>query len=312
MEEGTRKTTDDARNRRCPRGGVFFPLLLIALGVILLLNTTGRLQVSLLSLVRLWPLLLILVGLDVLLGGRSAVGNLLLSLLTIAILAGAVFFVTTVGPAPSAALDEWTDWALGEVEAMDARVDFAFGELEIDTLPDSSDRAAEVDYTLLQGFRLDSNYEAGGERADLYVSQTGREPSFEFWRDWGNSRMNVALSQAVPVNLNAELGAGEMTLDLTDLEVEGLDAEVGAGELTVTLPEDGDFAANISVGVGDLTVIVPDGVEARIVRDGGLSPVSVGSRFEKVGDAYVTPGYDDADSHVDLRLEVGVGAIDVR
>ena len=124
--------------------------------------------------------------------------------------------------------------------------------------------------------------------------------------------MEVALSTGVPVNLNAETGAGEMTLDLSDLQIEELDAEVGAGEMTVTLPEEGDFEAHLSVGAVSLTINVPDGLEARIVRDGGLSPMSVDSRFERHEDVFVTPGFDDAESRVVLRLDVGVGDIDVR
>lgn len=317
MEEGTQviETTSErwGRRRRRPRGGVFFPLLLIGLGIILLLNTTGNLDVSIISLLRLWPLLLVMVGLDVLLGGRSVIGNLLLGLLVIGIMAGAVFFVSTLSPAAPAVVNERATFELGEARALDARVDFPFGSLEADALPPRVDEAADVGYSLLPGVRLASKYDVRDERGRLDVEQLGDDFRPRVWGDWDESRMEVALSRDVPVDLNVDTGAGEMALDLTGLEIEKLDVSIGAGDLTVTLPEEGDFVADISVGVGALTLIVPEGLETRIERDGGIAPLSIdASRFERVGDAYVTAGYEEADKRVIVNLDMGVGAVDVR
>ena len=49
-----------------PRRGVFWPLLLIALGLIFLLQNFGFITgVSWLAVASLWPLLLVLIGLDI-------------------------------------------------------------------------------------------------------------------------------------------------------------------------------------------------------------------------------------------------------
>ena len=49
-----------------PRRGVFWPLLLIALGLIFLLQNFGFISgVSWLAVASLWPLLLVLIGLDI-------------------------------------------------------------------------------------------------------------------------------------------------------------------------------------------------------------------------------------------------------
>src|SRR5260221_14711850 len=55
------------------RPSLLWPLVLIGLGALLLLQTVGWLPASLwAALVQLWPLLLIVVGLDLLVGRHSA------------------------------------------------------------------------------------------------------------------------------------------------------------------------------------------------------------------------------------------------
>ena len=57
--------SEDKEQRSKPKGGLFFPLLLIAIGLILLLKTLGMLEGDVLDTVlKLWPILLILLGLD--------------------------------------------------------------------------------------------------------------------------------------------------------------------------------------------------------------------------------------------------------
>ncbi|MFN2224851.1 MAG: LiaI-LiaF-like domain-containing protein, partial [Anaerolineae bacterium] len=61
--------------RRPKRIDILGPVLLIAIGIILLLNTMGILEWSVWwRLIRLWPVLLIAAGLELLLGRRSVWG----------------------------------------------------------------------------------------------------------------------------------------------------------------------------------------------------------------------------------------------
>ena len=63
------KSNGSKARRRTHQRGFTFPLLLIGLGVILLLNTLNVLDVSVFNVItRFWPVLLILIGLDVLIG----------------------------------------------------------------------------------------------------------------------------------------------------------------------------------------------------------------------------------------------------
>ena len=59
-------TPPPAEARRTRRRGMFWPLVLIAVGVVFLLGNYGLIQpVSFLALLALWPVLLVLLGIDI-------------------------------------------------------------------------------------------------------------------------------------------------------------------------------------------------------------------------------------------------------
>ena len=77
---------------RHPRGSLFWPLLLIAAGVFLLLNTTNIIEGSPWNtLLRLWPLLLVVAGLDSIYRGEGLVGAIIL------IGVGTIFLLSNLG-----------------------------------------------------------------------------------------------------------------------------------------------------------------------------------------------------------------------
>jgi hypothetical protein len=78
-----------------PRSRFFWPLVVIVIGVLLLLQTVGQLPPGLWPLlVRLWPVGLILVGLDLLIGWRSPAAARLAVILTALVMAGALLWAT--------------------------------------------------------------------------------------------------------------------------------------------------------------------------------------------------------------------------
>lgn len=302
----------DAPRRRPP--GLTFPLLLIGLGVIFLLNSMGVLRAPVLPMLfRFWPALLVLIGLDILIGRRSLLGSLLVGALVIALLVGAVSlnaFVTYGGDA-TPTLEQVGLPIHSEAEEMAATIDFSVGELEVSALPAPADYAAEVYWQPIMGRGLDYSYKVQDGRGKLFITDSYLEDSFRLWDDW-DSRMTVGLEPSVPISLTADAGVGEVVLDLSELELESLNADMGVGELRVTLPEAGSYEANLSLGIGELMVVVPDGVEARIESDMGIGETDVdSSRFVRDGDVYVTRGYEGAENVVELTVDVGIGAITV-
>ncbi len=127
--------------------------------------------------------------------------------------------------------------------------------------------------------------------------------------------MAVKLSPQTPSELRVRGGAGDLTVDLSSLQVTYFELDAGVGGSRITLPQAaGTVSARVNVGVGSLDVTVPEGVAAQVRIDRGITGVSVDAgRFPKVSDnTYRSASYDSAANRVDLDITGGVGGITVR
>jgi hypothetical protein len=145
------------------------------------------------------------------------------------------------------------------------------------------------------------------------------------------NRWNLTFSDALPLELDVTLGAGENQLSLAELDVRSLSLEAGAGEGTVNLGgtlenldvEAGvgelqiNFAAAertqsltgaIQGGVGSTTLMLPADVGVRIDVQQGLGSVNAAG-FNQDGDVYTNDAYGESDVTIDLRVELGVGEV---
>ena len=114
--------------------------------------------------------------------------------------------------------------------------------------------------------------------------------------------------------MDINTGASETSIDLTDLQVKDLKLQTGASSTTVTLPVKAGFThVDIESGVASTNIRVPSGVAARISAHGGLSSINVdATRFPRQGDLYQSSDYDSASNKVEVKIQTGVGSIDIR
>ena len=110
------------------------------------------------------------------------------------------------------------------------------------------------------------------------------------------------------------MGAGQSELKVGDLSLTRLEANMGAGQVTADLTGDWkkDLDAEIHGGVGHAAVIrLPEDVGVRVHARGGIGSISSGG-LKRNGDEYVNELYGK--SPVTLRIDVsgGVGNIELR
>ena len=123
---------------------------------------------------------------------------------------------------------------------------------------------------------------------------------------------DVALTGEIPLTLKFETGVSRSTLDLHDLKVVDLKIETGASETELYMPASAGFTdAKISCGAANVVIHIPLGVAARIHSDAGLATVNIDPRFVKTEAGWESPDYTTAANKVDLKLETGVGKIEV-
>jgi len=298
--------------RQRERINILGPVLLIAIGVVLLLNTLGILEWSVwLTIIQLWPVLLIAAGLDLLLGRTSAWGSLLAALLVVGVL-GAALWLGTTDQAPGGAglVAEDIRQPLEGATSAEVRFSPAVGRLQVEALPEEANLVQGTIYRG-QNQEVEESFE-GGTHASYWLQIEG-----ESWGFFGTGSIDrrlweLGLSPGAILDLQAEMGAGEVILDLTGLQLERLRVNMGLGHTEVRLPATGRFQATVEGAIGETVIVIPDGMAARIQAGTGLALRNLPEGYRQDGDVYTSPGYEDAENRVELTVNQAMGALTVR
>jgi hypothetical protein len=297
--------------RRYP--SIVWPVLLIAVGVVVLLSNLGMLEVDFWELWRLWPVLLILVGLDIIFGGRSLLGNALLLLLAL-VLVGGVVLLMVASPSllgvDTDRVQERIIEPLEAVEAADLYVGFGAGELRIQALEDSPS-LLDARLALASEHKPVWRIDREEDRASLALEYE-EGVSFDGWNWRGRETWTLSVSPAVALRLQVDVGAGEATLDLRGLDLRDLEVQAGASQTTVIFPGRGDIPAQVRGGAGALILEIPEAMEARITVDEGLRAVNASARYQQQSNVYQTAGWESSSNRVDVEVRVGVGLVTIR
>jgi hypothetical protein len=299
--------------RERKRVSLLGPILLIALGTVLLLNTLGILEWSVWwSILRLWPVLLIAAGLDLLLGRHSIWGSLLAAVLFVVIMIGALWLSGTGIGDGSLTTQEIREPLEGATEAV-VVIEPGVGVLRIRALPESAN-LIEGEIHLSKGEKVAQDRSDSDGKTTFELRTLGGGPWAPFVGAWDEQRAwDLGLSPGPTLELSTSLGLGDARLDLTDMTLGDLQANMGLGWMEVTLPAEGRYQARIDGAIGAATIVIPEGVAARIHTDTGIAgrqlPADLQQQEENV---YVSPNYTTAENRVDLDVSQAIGLLRIR
>ena len=299
---------EPARERRS-LGGLIVPLLLIAVGVVVLLGNLGYLApISIRAVLSLWPLVLVLVGIEILLARRQPFLSLTLQLLAIA--AGIALVASQpaglFGAASSGATTTGESVARDGASSLELRVSGGGGRYEV-----RGGAAGLVDARSTGG-ELEVRTERTGDAAEVRVSPA--HDRFELFSLGVPREVIVQVASDVRTSVHVEGGAGEFFIDLREVDASDASIEGGAGEFRVVLPRPkGSVPVAIQAGAASVTIEVPDGVEARVTtRGGALSLSSDNARLEVRNGGAETSGYATATDRVTVSFEGGAASVRIR
>jgi len=287
---------------------LFWPVLLIGAGVVLLLVNLGVLPaLSFWQLWRLWPVLLIVAGLDILFARRLPIVG---ALLGIAVIAGVVLLLT-VGQLRG---QEWADlpnvpglvWLrqgnevqrqsfsepLGNTRSAEVELNLSSAPTTITALDDSAN-LIEADITHAGTVRWNVS---GNSNKRIVLDSEGVTRLFPW--NWGGReyRWDVRLSPQVPFALNVDGGSGPCALELHNVRLEQLDIDGGSGPMDAVLPatiqeialdsgsgpvdlelaDETDATLDLRMGSGPVEVQVGEDVNLEMeMRDGGSGPLTI-------------------------------------
>ena len=295
-------------DKRRGRGLPVFGILLVLLGALLLLQTVGVVSWGLwLELWRFWPVALIAGGVSIILGRRFPVlASLVVVFLLVGTVGAAAFFI--VADTESFVVSEFSE-SLDGAEFLELEVEFGAGELRISDLPLGST-------DLLQA-RLSGSGSSAALLSKVVRSENRAEVKLgnvqnSFFNLAIDRKLEVKIARDVEVNLSIESGAGDINVDLEQLQVAELLMAAGAVSATLVTPAVADFTiASVDVGASSLEITVPEGVAARIDVDAGLASVDIADRFPKVNGIHESPDYDTATRRLALDIDGGAASIEV-
>lgn len=297
------------------RPNLFWPIILIGLGILLLLDNTGALTRSPWAVIwNLWPLLLIAAGVYILFGRGGALQNSLVSgLLAIAIVA--VVLVLSLTDVPGLNLGGQTEtrqfaYPLAGVTSAELDFDFGSGRYKVYALNDSNNL---IDSNLTYSGNLVSDVNASGEHVNVTLRKSG---GFGFFfGPTGGDEWNIGLNRNAAYDLNLDLGSGGANLDFSELPLRGGRIDIGSGGATLDLPASGQYQLRMNGGSGSIRIRIPRTAEVRIEYDHGsggffsnLSRLSVdgGDDFDAQ-----TSGFASAENAITLVIDGGSGSISI-
>jgi hypothetical protein len=146
-------------------------------------------------------------------------------------------------------------------------------------------------------------------RTDLHVALP-TQPSIDLELDVNAGTMRVDLAGATIEDVDLELNAGDATFDLGDVvAIDSIAVDINAGSVLVLLPAH-SLRGAIEVNAGSIDLCAPDGVALRL--DTGAS-VLASHDYDDAGlvendGVWETPGYASAPIQISLRTEARAGS----
>jgi len=296
---------------------LLFPLLLIAIGIIVLLANVGVITSdALLRLGDLWPLLLVILGLQLILNhtlprqqatliGLGATVVIVIAALAYATLAPATNFRTRQA--------NFSDRLAGLTAAtLDLSYSGATVDIQGGTNLGDSLYQAHVEYP---GTDDPPTISLDHESGTLAI---GERSGFSPLRLFGAARRHavITLTDRIPWTIKISGGAANAHLDLRRLPLAKVEISGGASRLDAQLPSPkGTVLIDMSGSVSNLTLRAPTGAQWRVAVSGGVSGLRInGSSYAAIGGDFEqqSPGYVSASDRFDIEISGGASHVDVR
>jgi len=286
---------------------IFWGLLLIVVGGLILASNFGWASVQWANLWSLWPLTIVAAG---------------LSLISLPIKAWRavtiVLAIALVGLVAFAALDEGfgarvsNDYSVSsgvpgeEVNKAKVSIKAGGGEIDIDSENQNETLTASLSSNVAQ---LADNYSVEDSTQIIDLSM---EADSNWWVGNIDSKLQVNLTRNLPIDLSIDFGAADADIDLSKVHLTGLSIKTGASSTKIKLGDKGDeVSVKIETGASSITVYIPEdsGVKATVSQ--GLASVDLADLTETSEGAYESSNYESAKKVINLDIKIGAASFAV-
>lgn len=309
-----------AQNRGVRSSSIVFPLLLIAFGVVVLIERAYPAFYPWPVLRHYWPLILIFVGAGMI-WDRSQrsqnpedaapfpIGSTLGTLLFLLVILFLVWRHHPAGRYETISVSRSLTHDSKVVESKGAKavrmsVSMPAGELR---MSGGADHVLEADFSHGSAWQDPSvNYSVSNGVGELHLEQE----SVDKMLSSSDNAWILKVNDSIPLHLEVDLGAGRGDFHFAKVNLTRFELNIGAGQANVDLSGERakDLEAEIQGGVGEATVRLPKNVGVVAVVHGGLGSIDTHGLKEE-GDQYVNEAYGKSPTTIHLTVQGGIGSI---
>jgi hypothetical protein len=193
---------------------------------------------------------------------------------------------------------------LDKAEMARVEIRMSAGELNVKS---GTPKLLEADFAYnVPEWRPVVDYRAGASGGDLTISQPKDSHSF------GNTvnAWELKLNGQLPLEITANLGAGEANLELGHMNLRSVEVNMGVGEMKMDLRGEPkrDYNVRIQGGVGEATVYLPRDVGISATAAGAIGEIKA-TGLEKRDGAWINPERITSPVTVHLDVKGGIGEI---
>ncbi len=279
--------------------GLFLGAILLALGIIFLLQTLGLINIAVWgSFKYYWPVGLILAGTAFLFRARGIGWIFIIATIILGMMTGWSYAVSECGEPRSIEQKISMD---PEIEKMDIELDFGAGEVDIGAGDNQ--------------FLAVNNVETSDKKDPEFVFEksgsTGRlsiqRHNGCFLGDSIKQKWNLGLAPGIPKTLKMDYGAANVNMDLRKLFVERVELDTGASSTEITF-DSYPTKAVIETGASDMQLFFPKDAGVKISIDSGATSTDL-EGFTKNNNSYYSENYEASQIKINVSIDAGASSI---
>ena len=298
---------------------IFWGTLFIVLGLLILINNFSPIGLYWEDLWQLWPVVLVLLGISLMI--RNRLGKTMLAAFAAIFLAVTIF--TSVKFTSSFINNDF------EVSFDDNdNHEYTVKEYTEDFDPSISKAVLNLD-AKAGDFRIDSTstdliyVKAIGSDNKYNLSKTDRDSTssiklkmnktrFHFGKNNYKNKVHIAMNEKPVWDINLDVGAASIDLDLTKYKIENLDVNMGAASLDVRLGDlNNQTNFTIDAGASSINIFVPEEAGCEIQTDDVLSSNNYHNFVKVRSGHYRTSNFDEAQKKIYINIDCGVSSVSV-
>lgn len=299
---------------------IFLGTLFIVLGLLVLINNFSPINLDWENLWQFWPVILVLFGISMLIknkAGKGLIAGAAAVILAVIIFTSVKFSANFVDNDFEIIFDDDGEYNFSETvykEPFDSSISKA--KLFLNGGAGSFNIGSTTDQMIyVKTVGVENNFDFTISKYDSVskINLNMKKTRFHFGKRKYKNKVDISLNEKLLWDLNFDIGAAAINLDLTKYKIENVDVQMGAASLEVKLGALAEITKfYVDAGASKIDISVPEEVGTQIIMDDVLSSKNIkGFKYLKSG-LYRTEGFYEAEKKIFIDICTGVSSINIR